>query len=39
LSDKFCCFGIFIFVFNFFVSVFSRFLFSIQTFMVLQLCT
>ena len=30
LSDKFCCFGIFVFVsvFNFFVFVFNRFLFS-----------
>ena len=27
LSDKFCCFGIFVFVFNFFVFVFNRFLF------------
>ena len=28
LSDKFCCFGIFVFVFNFFVFVSNRFLFS-----------
>ena len=30
LSDKFCCFGffVFVFVFNFFVFVFNRFLFS-----------
>ena len=27
LSDKFCCFGIFVFVFNFFVFVINRFLF------------
>ena len=28
LSDKFCCFSIFVFVFNFSVFVFNRFLFS-----------
>ena len=28
LSDKFCSFGIFVFVFDFFVFVFNRFLFS-----------
>ena len=28
LSDRFCCFGVFIFVFNFFVFVFNCFLFS-----------
>ena len=32
LSDKFCCFDIFIFVFNFFVFVFNCFLFSCFSF-------
>ena len=40
LSDKFCCFGIFVFVFNFFVFVFNRFpffRFSFHHFFVLVL--
>ena len=40
LSEKFCCFGIFVFVFNFFVFVFNRFLFfrfSFHHFFVLVL--
>ena len=34
LSDKFCCFGIFVFVFNLFVFVFNRFLFSRYSFVL-----
>ena len=34
LSDKFCCFGIFVFVFNFFVFVFNRFLFFCFSFVL-----